>query len=115
MKSASPFQRANRLLVRVLALVMFFSCEQLAQAAHVTITQQPHSTNVLAGSNANFTVVASGTAPLSYQWLKGTELSAGVQLGDRSTLPARAWRLDPAPELPPRQQPASPTVPPPGD
>jgi hypothetical protein len=76
MKSASPFQRANWLSVSVLALVMLFSCEQLAQAAHVTITTQPHDTNVLAGSNATFTVVASGTAPLSYRWrFNGTNLT----------------------------------------
>jgi alpha-tubulin suppressor-like RCC1 family protein len=81
MKNALLFQRANRLLVRVLALVMFFSCEQLAQAAHVTITQQPHSTNVLAGSNANFTVVASGTPPLRYRWsFNGTNLTNGGRI-----------------------------------
>ena len=33
-----------------------------------TITTQPASQTVTAGNNASFTVVASGTAPLSYQW-----------------------------------------------
>ena len=33
------------------------------------------------------------------------QLTAGLRLGDRQTLPGRAWRLDPAPELPPRDPP----------
>lgn len=32
------------------------------------ITAQPQSTNINQGGNATFTVAASGTAPLSYQW-----------------------------------------------
>ena len=79
MKSESPFQKANWLSVCVLALVMFFSCEQLAPA--VVINQQPQSTNVLAGSNAVFTVVADGTAPLSYRWqFSGTTLTNGGRI-----------------------------------
>jgi Lamin Tail Domain/Immunoglobulin domain/Domain of unknown function DUF11 len=40
------------------------------------ITSQPQNTNVIAGSNATFTVTASGTAPLSYQWrFNGTNIS----------------------------------------
>jgi alpha-tubulin suppressor-like RCC1 family protein len=74
MKSASPFQRANWLSVCVLTLLMFFSHARLAPAA--VINQQPHSTNVLAGSNATFTVVAGGTAPLRYRWsFNGTNLT----------------------------------------
>jgi hypothetical protein len=73
MKSASPFQRANWLSVCVLALAMLFGPEPFAQAAY--ITTQPQSTNVLAGSNATFTVVADGTAPLRYRWqFNGTNL-----------------------------------------
>jgi pectate lyase/pectin methylesterase-like acyl-CoA thioesterase len=41
-----------------------------------TITTQPVSQAVLAGSNVNFTVAASGTPPLTYQWRKnGTPLA----------------------------------------
>jgi hypothetical protein len=36
-----------------------------------TITTQPNSQSVTVGQAATFTVVASGTAPLSYQWRKG--------------------------------------------
>jgi hypothetical protein len=35
-----------------------------------TITQQPASQTVTAGQSAPFSVVANGTAPLSYQWFK---------------------------------------------
>ena len=34
------------------------------------ITQSPAVTNVFAGKNASLTVIANGTAPLVYQWLK---------------------------------------------
>ncbi|MEO5804400.1 MAG: immunoglobulin domain-containing protein, partial [Verrucomicrobiota bacterium] len=34
-----------------------------------SITAQPQNQSVLAGSNVNFSVTATGTSPLSYQWL----------------------------------------------
>ncbi|MFO0839993.1 MAG: immunoglobulin domain-containing protein [Phycisphaerae bacterium] len=42
----------------------------LARTAH--ITTEPTPVSVCAGASASFTVVAAGTAPLSYQWRKGT-------------------------------------------
>lgn len=46
---------------------------QRAQAqASPSITQQPQSQSVLQSSNAVFTVVASGQAPLVYRWYVGT-------------------------------------------
>ncbi|HKX28623.1 MAG TPA: immunoglobulin domain-containing protein, partial [Blastocatellia bacterium] len=42
-----------------------------------TITSQPASQVVAVGSNAGFTVLATGTGPLSYQWFKdGSPLAA---------------------------------------
>ncbi|MGA2345426.1 MAG: hypothetical protein ABSF93_05435, partial [Candidatus Sulfotelmatobacter sp.] len=35
------------------------------------VTMQPASRSVTVGATATFTVVAAGTAPLSYQWQKG--------------------------------------------
>jgi alpha-tubulin suppressor-like RCC1 family protein len=79
MNCASPFQRANLLSVCVLTLVMLFSYEHLAPAA--AINQQPHSTNVLAGSNATFTVVAGGQNPISYRWsFNGTNLTNSAHI-----------------------------------
>ena len=47
-----------------------------------TITAQPQSLTNLAGSTATFSVTASGTAPLSYQWQKdGANLSNGGGIG----------------------------------
>ncbi|HEU4391225.1 MAG TPA: pectinesterase family protein, partial [Blastocatellia bacterium] len=44
-----------------------------------TITTQPVSQTVTAGSNATFTVVASGTPPLTYQWKKnGADISGAT-------------------------------------
>lgn len=59
----------------VLALVLSCSCGGNApssainaQAIAPSITAQPHSLSVAAGATASFTVTASGTAPLAYQW-----------------------------------------------
>ena len=44
-----------------------------------SITTQPASQSVTAGQTATFTVTASGTAPLTYQWQKnGTAISGGT-------------------------------------
>jgi hypothetical protein len=44
-----------------------------------TITAQPQSQSVALGATATFSVVASGTAPLSYQWYKnGTPIAAAT-------------------------------------
>ena len=43
-----------------------------------TITAQPASQTVTAGQTATFSVTASGTAPLSYQWQKNAAAIAGA-------------------------------------
>ncbi|HLP01140.1 MAG TPA: immunoglobulin domain-containing protein, partial [Opitutaceae bacterium] len=43
-----------------------------------SITTQPASVTVLAGQSATFTVTASGTAPLSYQWLRDGATISGA-------------------------------------
>ncbi|HEX8371978.1 MAG TPA: YHYH protein [Chthoniobacterales bacterium] len=42
------------------------------------ITTAPVSQSVTAGTSVTFSVVASGTAPLTYQWSKGTSAIAGA-------------------------------------
>jgi Immunoglobulin domain/Calx-beta domain len=42
------------------------------------ITQQPASVTVTEGQPASFTVVASGTAPLSYQWTRNGQAISGA-------------------------------------
>jgi hypothetical protein len=48
------------------------------KAAAPAITTQPSNQTVAAGQTATFSVVATGTAPLSYQWQKGTSDIAGA-------------------------------------
>ncbi|MCU0952704.1 MAG: immunoglobulin domain-containing protein [Burkholderiaceae bacterium] len=44
-----------------------------------TITTQPQSVTVTAGQTATFTVVATGTAPLAYQWRRnGTDIAGAT-------------------------------------
>src|SRR5207253_1999012 len=54
-----------------------------------TITTQPVNQTVTAGQTATFTVVASGTAPLSYQWQKNGANIAGATSSSYTT-PATA-------------------------
>ncbi|MBI2927643.1 MAG: immunoglobulin domain-containing protein [Verrucomicrobia bacterium] len=50
------------------------------------ITAQPQDESVAESGTANFSVKASGTAPLSYQWLKdGSKLSDDLRIGGAAT------------------------------
>ena len=61
-----------------------------AAAVAPSITTQPTNLTVTAGQAATFIVVASGTAPLSYQWQKnGTNIS-GATLATYTTLATTA-------------------------
>ena len=63
-----------------LAALWLASAGASAQTATApTITTQPAAATAIIGGNATFSVVAAGTAPLAYQWLKGdTTLPAGT-------------------------------------
>jgi hypothetical protein len=50
-----------------------------------TITTQPGNQTVTAGQTATFTVVAAGTAPLSYQWQKNGANIAGAAAASYTT------------------------------
>jgi hypothetical protein len=50
-----------------------------------TITTQPASQTVTAGQTATFTVVASGTAPLNYQWQKNGVAISGATSSNYTT------------------------------
>jgi chitodextrinase len=52
-----------------------------------SITQQPSGKTVSAGQTATFAVTASGTAPLSYQWQKGTTNISGATSPSYTTPP----------------------------
>jgi hypothetical protein len=50
-----------------------------------TITTQPANQTVTAGQTATFSVVATGTAPLSYQWRKNTSIIIGATAASYTT------------------------------
>lgn len=60
-----------------------------AAAVVPTITTQPASATVTAGQTASFSVVAAGTAPLSYQWRKNGASISGATASSYTT-PATA-------------------------
>ena len=55
-----------------------------------TIASQPASQIVTAGQTATFSVMASGTAPLSYQWLKNSANIGGATAATYTTPPTLA-------------------------
>ena len=56
-----------------------------AAAVAPTITQQPADQSVAAGQTATFTVAATGTAPLTYQWQKGSANISGATSASYTT------------------------------
>jgi len=50
-----------------------------------SITQQPSNQTVTAGQTATFSVAAAGTAPLTYQWQKGTTAITGATSASYTT------------------------------
>jgi len=58
-----------------------------AAAVPPSISTQPQSQTVTAGASVTFSVVASGTGPLSYQWKKGTANISGAT-NSNYTIPA---------------------------
>jgi len=55
-----------------------------------SITAQPLSANATAGSGVSFSVVATGTSPLSYQWQKGGTAIAGATAASYSIASVQA-------------------------
>lgn len=67
------------------ALLLVAPRAAVAQAKP-TITTQPQSQTVFAGTNVSFTVTASGQTPFSYLWsLNGTNLASGARVSGVTT------------------------------
>src|SRR5467141_515366 len=58
-----------------------------AAAVAPSITTQPPSQTVTVGQTATFSVVAAGTAPLSYPWMKGGTTISGATSSSYTTPP----------------------------
>lgn len=75
----------------LLALTVSLACgggshpPQPPPQAAPAISAQPTAQTVLAGAAATFTVTASGTAPLTYQWNKGGTAISGATAGSYTT------------------------------
>src|SRR5467141_1689014 len=82
------------LAVLTLALLVLNGCSGVVSSTATTapaITAQPTNQTVIAGQTATFAVVATGTAPLSYQWQKGGEnggAHAWTRYTPAATMPA---------------------------
>ena len=64
------------------AALAFLSPFKVCAALAPSITTQPQSQSLITGSNAVFAVVASGQAPLSYQWsFNGSNLANSSHIG----------------------------------
>ena len=71
-----------RVIITNAAGVVTSSIATLSLNIAPAITTQPANRTVLATSNATFTVVATGTAPLSYQWQhNSTNLPGAKKIG----------------------------------
>jgi len=71
----------HSLLLAVFIFIGFVAPQIVFAAAAPSITKQPQSQSLLAGTNATFSVVASGQATLLYQWsLNGTNLLNSAHL-----------------------------------
>ncbi len=77
-----------RLLLAVLAMGLFGTA--VANAAGPTIVTEPQSQSVSAGGTATFTVVATGTGQLSYQWSKNRIAISGALSSSYTTPPVSA-------------------------
>ncbi|HVW20222.1 MAG TPA: immunoglobulin domain-containing protein [Opitutaceae bacterium] len=77
--TASTSWTASSTSQMALSLAVFAPASGGGGATAPTITTQPSSQSVPAGGNATFSVAATGTAPLSYQWkFNGTAISGAT-------------------------------------
>jgi len=77
----SQLRRFAALPTLVLLIGLFQNCNYNSMPSNSgspSITAQPSTQTVTAGQKATFSVTASGTAPLSYQWQKGTTNISGA-------------------------------------
>lgn len=69
---ASPVTSIDLVYTNTGGRAAIFAVSATAGAVPPIFTQQPASTNTYAGNDIGFAVAVSGTAPITFQWQKGT-------------------------------------------
>jgi hypothetical protein len=89
-----PMKQQYPLVFLPLVCMLLTDCGGGGQAAApsmaASITAQPMNQTVIVGRTATFTVTASGTAPLMYQWQKGGVPISGATSSTYTTPPAQS-------------------------
>ena len=86
-------QRLTKLLCSLAVSLILESCggggtpPTIISAAAPSITTQPANRTVTAGQTATFSVTATGTTPLSYQWQQGATPISGATAASYTTPP----------------------------
>ena len=86
-------QRLTKLLCLLAVSLILESCggggtpPTIISAAAPSITTQPANRTVTAGQTATFSVTATGTTPLSYQWQQGATPISGATAASYTTPP----------------------------
>ena len=82
---AVQFRRLNQVLACLALGLTLAACSGSKSATGPAITTQPSSQTVTVGQTATFSVVASGTAPLTYQWQNGATAISGATSANYTT------------------------------
>jgi hypothetical protein len=72
------FSRPTHVLCCLALSLLLAGCGGSSMGTAPSITTQPASQTVAVGQTATFSVVATGTAPLHYQWQEGTTAISGA-------------------------------------
>jgi len=92
-KSAQVSVTSGQLVIRFVHHVtrnvpVISAVEILPSGTPPSVTREPASQSITVGQTATFKVVATGTAPLSYQWMKTGANIAGATSASYTTPPA---------------------------
>ena len=85
---AVQFCRSKHVWCCLVLSLMLAGCggsNSVVQSTAPSITTQPSNQSVTVGQTATFSVAATGTAPLSYQWQKGTSPITGATSASYTT------------------------------
>ncbi|PYT78856.1 MAG: chemotaxis protein, partial [Acidobacteria bacterium] len=89
-RKSSIFMRSIAMLVAVLFVALTVRANDGDRdGVPPTITSQPASVTVLVGQRATFTVVAAGTASLTYRWKENGETIKGATSASYTTAPVK--------------------------